>query len=330
MRRRNSVFHDLLKRVPRAAFDRLVAARGADRGVRRLRSRDRLIALLYGQLSGANSLREIVGGLHSRKARLYHVGARAVERSTLAGANAKRPAGLFAALFAEMVGGARRGLRRKIGAAACPIDATGVRRRSRPAPLASSVFDLGYYDFARWAALDAAGWRIVTRFKSNTPLTASTERALPEDANILSDRIGLLAQRQARHRQGAAHPLQRPRGPGPGHRRPLQTAPGPRVVLQMDRADPQDRTLPRRQRECGPHPGRRRPGRLPAAPPRQGRPGRRQIPARLRTPRARQSHARKAHRPTQRSPHTAPQTQQSNRHTMAPNLNRTPVKQVRP
>ena len=207
MRRRNSVFHDLLKRVPRAAFDRLVAARGADRGVRRLRSRDRLIALLYGQLSGANSLREIVGGLHSHKARLYHAGARAVQRSTLAGANAKRPAGLFAELFAGTVGGARRGLRRKIGAAACPIDATGVRRRSRPAPLASSVFDLGYYDFAWWAALDAAGWRIVTRFKSNTPLTASTERALPEDANILSDRLGLLAQRQARSRK---NPFSRP------------------------------------------------------------------------------------------------------------------------
>ena len=76
MRHRDSVSHGLLKRVPRTAFDRLVAARGADRGVRRLRSRDRLIALLYGQLSGANSLREIVGGLHSRKARLYHVGAR--------------------------------------------------------------------------------------------------------------------------------------------------------------------------------------------------------------------------------------------------------------
>ena len=75
------------------------------------------------------------------------------------------------------------------------------RCRSRPAPLASSVFDLGYYDFAWWAALDAAGWRIVTRFKSNTPLTASTERALPEDANILSDRLGLLAQRQARSRK---------------------------------------------------------------------------------------------------------------------------------
>jgi hypothetical protein len=37
-------------------------------------------------------------------------------------------------------------------------------------PGATYVFDLGYYDYAWWAALDAAGCRIVTRLKSNTPL----------------------------------------------------------------------------------------------------------------------------------------------------------------
>ena len=37
---------------------------------------------------------------------------------------------------------------------------------------ATYVFDLGYYDYAWWAELDAAGCRIVTRFKSNTPLTS--------------------------------------------------------------------------------------------------------------------------------------------------------------
>ena len=250
MRHHNSVFHDLLKRVPWATFDRLVAAHGADRRVRRLRSRDQLIALLYGQLSGAGSLREIVGGLHSHEARLYHVGGRAVQRSTLADANAKRPAALFAELFAEMVGCAHRGLRRKIGEATYLIDATGVRLSGRGSewayfsskacgakvhviydadaeqPVYASVtaakvnditaakempveagatyvFDLGYYDYGWWAALDGAGCRIVTRFKSNTPLTASAERALPEDedSNMLSDRIGLLPQRQARSRK---------------------------------------------------------------------------------------------------------------------------------
>ena len=37
-------------------------------------------------------------------------------------------------------------------------------------PGATYVFDLGYYDYAWWAELDQAGCRIVTRFKTNTPL----------------------------------------------------------------------------------------------------------------------------------------------------------------
>jgi len=66
---------------------------------------------------------------------------------------------------------------------------------------ATYVFDLGYYDYAWWAKLDAAGCRIVTRFKRNTALTGTVERDLPEGSGILSDRIGLLPQRQARSRK---------------------------------------------------------------------------------------------------------------------------------
>jgi Transposase DDE domain len=67
-------------------------------------------------------------------------------------------------------------------------------------PGATYVFDLGYYDYAWWAELDAAGCRIVTRFKSNTPLHAVEELPVPEQGNILSDRIGFLPARQAHSR----------------------------------------------------------------------------------------------------------------------------------
>ena len=61
---------------------------------------------------------------------------------------------------------------------------------------ATYVFDLGYYDFAWWAALDAQGCRIVTRFKSNTPLAVVAEMAVPKGQDaILSDRIGHLPDR---------------------------------------------------------------------------------------------------------------------------------------
>src|SRR6185437_16432526 len=55
MRHKNSVFCDLLKLVPWAEFDRLVAEHQADRKVRRLPTKSQLIALLYAQLAGAAS-----------------------------------------------------------------------------------------------------------------------------------------------------------------------------------------------------------------------------------------------------------------------------------
>ena len=127
MRHQNSVFHAVLKHVPWHVFDRLVEAHAADARVRRLSTRDQFIALLYGQLAGAQSLREIEGGLASHAHRLYHLGARAVSRSTLSDANATRPNEVFGALFAHLVAQAGRGLRRKIGEAVHLIDSTGLR-----------------------------------------------------------------------------------------------------------------------------------------------------------------------------------------------------------
>ena len=248
MRHHNSVFHDLLKWVPWADFERLTLAHGADRRVRRLPTKSQFIALLYGQLAGASSLREIVGGLESHAARLYHLGARPVSRSTLADANAGRPSAVFAELFALMVGRAQRGLRRAVGEATYLIDSTALRlsgagsqwaRFSTNAcgaklhvvydpnadqpiyaavsaakvnditaaqampiePGATYVFDLGYYDYAWWARMDAAGCRLVTRFKANTRLSVTAERPVPGGGALLSDRIGLLPQRQAKNRR---------------------------------------------------------------------------------------------------------------------------------
>jgi hypothetical protein len=126
MRHQNSVLHDVLKRIPWDVFDRLVEQHGADYRIRRLSTKDQLVALLYGQLSGASSLREITTGLASHRARLYHLGARPAQRSTLADANERRPSSVFAELFTVMVGRVHRGLRRAIGEAVYLIDSTGI------------------------------------------------------------------------------------------------------------------------------------------------------------------------------------------------------------
>lgn len=254
MRHQNSVFHAVLKHVPWHVFDRLVDQHGADARVRRLTTRDQFIALLYGQLAGAQSLREIEGGLSSHAHRLYHLGMRGASRSTLADANAKRPSDVFGALFAHLVAHAGRGLRRKVGEAVHLVDSTGLRLSEMSAdwarfsngvcgaklhivydvdaerPLdaaitparinditvaqelpitagATYVFDLGYYDYAWWAKLDEAGCRIVTRFKSNTPLAVVADNRVTKGGPILSDRTGYLPARLAASR---TNPFQAP------------------------------------------------------------------------------------------------------------------------
>ena len=244
MRHQNSVFHSVLKHVPWQRFERLVATHNADARARRLTTKQQFIALLYGQLLGATSLREIVTGLESHVALLYHLGGAPVRRSTLSDANALRPAALFAELLGLLMQQAHDRLRRSLAETVYLIDATSVRLNAgwaqfsagvcgakvhviydpdadRPIyaavsvakvnditmaqqmpiePGATYVFDLGYYDYAWWAELDAAQCRIVSRFKSNTPLALVEELPVPADSNILSDRIGFLPARQANSR----------------------------------------------------------------------------------------------------------------------------------
>lgn len=124
MRHHNSVFHGVLKQLPWGFFDRLVDEHEADARVRQLSTKSQLIALLYAQLSGASSLREIEAGLQSQAVRLYHLGAKPVRRSTLADANAQRPAALFGELFAYLAAKAHGDLQRKVAEAVYLIDAS--------------------------------------------------------------------------------------------------------------------------------------------------------------------------------------------------------------
>jgi hypothetical protein len=63
-------------------------------------------------------------------------------------------------------------------------------------PGATYVFDLGYYDYGWWAKLDAAGCRIVTRLKKNTPIQLVQTLPVPAGMeHIVSDRIGFLPER---------------------------------------------------------------------------------------------------------------------------------------
>jgi DDE family transposase/uncharacterized protein DUF4372 len=231
-----------------------VEEHGSDRRVRKLSSKSQLVTLLHAQLSGASSLREVEATLASQQARLYHLGASAPKRSTLADANAERPADVFCGLFEALLAQAHPQLRRASREAVRLIDSTSVRlpahaqswagaskrgcgaklhvvldpdaalpvhfvvtsRRINditPAkampiePGATYLFDLGYYDFSWWAALDAQGCRFVTRLKTHTRPTVIEERGVEVGGSIIADRVIRLANRLARNRR---NPLDRP------------------------------------------------------------------------------------------------------------------------
>ena len=133
MQHQNTVLHQLLQHVPWTLFDGLVERHQADKHVRRLKTKSQFLAMLYGQLSGATSLREIVTGLESCRTRLYHVGAEPTRRSTLSDANSLRPAQVFCDLFAAMLKSAHRGLRRTLGEAVYLINSTGLKLDERSA-----------------------------------------------------------------------------------------------------------------------------------------------------------------------------------------------------
>ena len=130
MRHQNSVFHSLLKHVPWHRLEQVVEKHAADSLSRKLDTKRHFIALLYGQMSGATSLREVVTGMASHETRLYHVGAAPVKRSTMSDANSKRPWQVFSELFAQMLPQAHRGLRRATADAVRLIDSTSVRLSS--------------------------------------------------------------------------------------------------------------------------------------------------------------------------------------------------------
>jgi len=133
VRHQNTVFYDLLKRVPWDAFTKLAAAHGVDARVRRLPTKTQFIALLFATLSGASSLRDLVNGLLSHGERLYHLGARRVRRSTLADANAQRSPEVFAGILQLLMQQADSKLRRAIADTTLLIDATSLPLNMRSA-----------------------------------------------------------------------------------------------------------------------------------------------------------------------------------------------------
>lgn len=126
-----TTFQALLKGLPRAVFNRCVERHNADKGCKRFRHWDHLLAMVYAQLSGAPSLRTIELGFNSHA--LYHDQLRTgdVHRSTLAWASKRRSAVVFDDTAAWLMGQVSRKLRQDASALICLLDSTSITLTGR-------------------------------------------------------------------------------------------------------------------------------------------------------------------------------------------------------
>jgi IS4 transposase len=125
-----SAFHRLLEPLDRRVIARAVAAHGGDHGVgsgdKAWTCERHLKSLLFAQWAGLTSLRQIVAGLGAHSRSFYHLNLRAPCRSTLADANAERPAAVFRDIAMALIPVAAGALRQESEALIRLLDATPI------------------------------------------------------------------------------------------------------------------------------------------------------------------------------------------------------------
>lgn len=105
-----SFFQQMLELFPRSEFEGVVAEHRAERHARGFSSWEQFVSMLFCQLGGAQSLREICDGLRSVEGKARHLGIEAPKRSTLSYANEHRPWQMYEALFHRLLGRVRNEL----------------------------------------------------------------------------------------------------------------------------------------------------------------------------------------------------------------------------
>jgi IS4 transposase len=126
MRFTDSIFASLLEPINRRQFQTVVDGSRGNAYDKSFKSWDHLVALIYAQLSGAVGLRGLVAGFNANPHHHYHLGTDKLSRSTLSDANARRPPGIFAQVFAMLSASADRQTRREGAEMVRLIDASPI------------------------------------------------------------------------------------------------------------------------------------------------------------------------------------------------------------
>ena len=120
------LFQQIMKGLPRRKIDHLVATYGSDKWCKGFTTFNHLGVMIFAQLSGQTSLRDLEAAFNASAERHYHLGAKQVKRSTLSDANAARPAGVFEAILSLLLEDMASQAGKQIGALVRILDATTI------------------------------------------------------------------------------------------------------------------------------------------------------------------------------------------------------------
>lgn len=98
----NTVFAQLLKLVPRHEFEGMAKRHHEGSKLRKNSRWDQFTSLMLGQLAGRTSLRDIESNMNAQHQRLYHLGTKAVPKSSLSRLNERQPYTLYEQLFSAL------------------------------------------------------------------------------------------------------------------------------------------------------------------------------------------------------------------------------------
>ena len=103
MRQVNTILTELLRIFPRYEFEKLENRYNGNYYTKYFTGWQQLIVLLFSQIGGKDSLREIETSLNMHKARWYHIGLKDIKRSTLSDALSNRSYEIFEGLFYRLL-----------------------------------------------------------------------------------------------------------------------------------------------------------------------------------------------------------------------------------
>jgi len=126
MRFTATILGQLLEPINRRQFTAIVERHNGDAYDKSFRSWDHLVALVYAQLGALDGLRGLVTGWNANGQHHYHLASGPLARSTLADANARRPAAVLADAFALIAAQIDRRTRRDGQAMLRLIDSTPI------------------------------------------------------------------------------------------------------------------------------------------------------------------------------------------------------------